>query len=47
MPSLSHHDDDPQLERGTRRLVVPLIVVAVVLVFVVLHLTGVVGAGSH
>jgi hypothetical protein len=47
MPSVSEHDDDPQPERGSRGLVVPVIVVVVVVIFVLLHLTGVVGAGSH
>ena len=47
MPSLSEHDDDPQPERGNRGLLMPIIIVAVVVIFVLLHLTGVVGAGSH
>jgi hypothetical protein len=47
MPSLSERDDDPQPERGNRSLVVPIIIVAVVVIFVLLHLTGVVGAGSQ
>jgi hypothetical protein len=47
VPSLSEHDDDPQPDRGKRGLLVPVIVVVVVVIFVLLHLTGVVGAGSH
>ncbi len=47
MPGPFEHDDDPQPERGVRSPLVPVIVVAVVLVFVLLHLTGVLGAGSH
>lgn len=38
---------DPQSERGSRRFLVPVLIVAVVVVFVVLHLTGVLGASSH
>ena len=40
-------DDDPQPGRGNRGLLVPVMIVAVVVLFVVLHLTGVVGPGSH
>ncbi|MDQ6778508.1 MAG: hypothetical protein M3071_20305 [Actinomycetota bacterium] len=47
MPSLSEHDDEPQPDRGNRSLLVPVIVVVVVVIFVLLHLTGVLGAGSH
>jgi hypothetical protein len=47
MPSLSEHDDDPRPERSDRGLLVPVIIVAVVVIFVLLHLAGVVGAGSH
>jgi hypothetical protein len=47
MPSLSEHDDDPQPGRSNRHLLVPVIVVVVVMIFVVLHLTGVLGPGSH
>jgi hypothetical protein len=47
MPSLSEHDDDPQPDRGTHRLLVPIMVVVVVMIFVLLHLTGVLGPGSH
>ncbi len=47
MPSLSEHDNDPQPDRGPRRLLVPAIVVAVITIFVLLHLTGVFGPGSH
>jgi hypothetical protein len=35
--------DDPQHDGGNRGLLVPLVVAAVVLVFVLLHLTGVFG----
>lgn len=47
MPSLSEHDDDPhpQPDRGNRRLMVPVILVVVVMIFVLLHLTGVLGPG--
>ena len=41
------HDDQLPPRRGNRGLLVPVLIVAVVVVFVVLHLTGVVGAGSH
>jgi hypothetical protein len=44
MPSLSGHDDDPQPQRGNRGLLVPVIVVVI---FVLLHVAGVFGAGSH
>ena len=47
MPSLSEHDDDFQPDRGNRRLLVPVIVVLVVMTFVLLHLTGVLGPRSH
>jgi hypothetical protein len=47
MPNLSEHDDDPQPKRANRGLLVPVIVVAIVVIFVLLHLTGVLGAGSH
>jgi hypothetical protein len=47
MPSLSEHDDDPRPDRGNRRLLVPAIVVVVVTIFVLLHLTGALGPGSH
>ena len=47
MPSLSEHDDDPQPDRGNRRLLVPIIVMVLVIIFLALHLTGVLGPGSH
>jgi hypothetical protein len=47
MPTLSEHDDDPQPDRGNRRLLVPVIVVVIVMIFVLLHLTGVLGPGAH
>jgi hypothetical protein len=47
MPGLSEHDNDPQPKGGNRRPLVPAIIVVLVVIFVVLHLTGVVGAGSH
>jgi hypothetical protein len=47
MPVLSDHDDDPQPDRTNRGLLVPIIIVAVVVIVVLLHLTGVIGAGSH
>jgi hypothetical protein len=48
MPSLSEHDDDPQPKHGNRGLLVPVIVVVgVVVIFVLLHLAGVFGSGSH
>ncbi len=47
MPSLSEHDDDPRPDRGNRRLLVPVIVAVVVMIFVLLHLSGVLGPGSH
>jgi hypothetical protein len=47
MPSLSGHDDDPQPQRANRGLLVPVIVVVIVVIFVLLHVAGVFGAGSH
>jgi hypothetical protein len=47
MPSVSEHDNDPQLNGGNRSPLVPAIIVVIVVIFVVLHLTGVIGAGSH
>jgi hypothetical protein len=47
MPNLSEHNDDPQHGRGNRRLPVPAIVAVVVMIFVLLHLSGVLGPGSH
>ncbi len=47
MPTLSEHDNDPQPKRGNRSLLVPVIIVVLVMVFVVLHLAGVFGSGSH
>lgn len=47
MPTLSGHDDDPQPDRTNRGLMVPVIIVVVVVIVVLLHLTGVIGAGSH
>jgi uncharacterized membrane protein len=47
MPRLSEHDDEPQPKGGNRGLLVPVIVVVVVVIFVLLHLAGVVGSGSH
>jgi hypothetical protein len=47
MPTLSEHDDDPQPDSRSRALLVPILIVAAVVVFVLLHLTGIVGAGSH
>ncbi len=46
-PRLSEHDDDPQPGSGKRGLLVPVIVVVIVMAFVVLHLAGVFGPGSH
>jgi hypothetical protein len=39
--------DDPQPGRRDRSFVLPVVVVGVVVLFVVLHLTGVVGGGAH
>lgn len=47
MPRLSEHDNDPQPKRGNRSLLVPVIIVVIVMIFVVLHLAGVLGPGSH
>ncbi len=47
MPNLSEHDNDPHATRGRRGQLMPILIVAVVVIFVVLHLTGVVGPGSH
>jgi hypothetical protein len=47
MPSLTEHDDDPQPKGGNRSMPVPAIIVVIAVIFVLLHLTGVVGAGSH
>jgi hypothetical protein len=41
------HDHDPRPNRDARRFLIALLIVAVVIAMVVLHLSGVVGAGSH
>jgi hypothetical protein len=41
------HDDDLQPGRRTRSLVLPAVIAALVILMVILHLTGVVGPGSH
>jgi hypothetical protein len=47
MPTLSQHDNDSPPTRPRRNLVVPAVIVVVVLLFLALHLTGVLGPGSH
>ena len=47
MPSLSEHDNDPRPGGRQRGLVIAVLVAAVIVVFVLLHLTGVIGPGSH
>ncbi len=47
MQSHPERDDEPPPDRGLRGLLVPIIIVAVLVVVVLLHLTGVIGAGSH
>ena len=47
MPSLSEHDNDPKPGGRQRRLSIAVLVAAVIVVFVLLHLTGVIGPGSH
>lgn len=41
------HDYDPQRNRSARSLRIALLIVVAVTAMVVLHLTGVVGPGSH
>jgi hypothetical protein len=38
------YDNEPQRKRG---LLIPILIAGVVVLFVVLHLTGVFGPGSH
>jgi hypothetical protein len=47
MPSLSEHDNDPPTGGRQRGLAIAVLVAAVIIVFVLLHLTGVIGPGSH
>lgn len=46
-PRLSEHDDDPQPERGNRGLWLAVAIAAVMVVFVLLHLLGVLGPAAH
>jgi hypothetical protein len=46
MPALSEHDPTPS-GRGGPPVLLVVAIVAIVIVFVVLHLSGVVGPGSH
>jgi hypothetical protein len=41
------HDNEPQPDRGSRSLLWAALIVAIVIAFIVLHLTGVFGPGSH
>ena len=47
MPSLSEHDNDPQPGGRQRGILIAVLVTAVIVVFVLLHVTGVIGPGSH
>ncbi len=47
MSSLSEHDDDPQPGSANRGLWVGVLVVVVMIVFVLLHVLGVVGPSAH
>lgn len=40
-------DQDPPHARSPRRLLWPALIVVIAIAFVVLHLTGVLGPGSH
>ncbi|HET6871054.1 MAG TPA: hypothetical protein VFH80_34400 [Solirubrobacteraceae bacterium] len=41
------HDQDRQPNRDGRSFLIAILIVAVVITMVVLHLTGIVGPGSH
>jgi hypothetical protein len=41
------HDRNPQPNRDARTFLIAILIVMVVIAMVVLHLTGVVGPGSH
>lgn len=47
MPTLSENDPQPQRSRGGRPVMLVVAIVIAVLILVALHLTGVVGPGSH
>ena len=47
MSRLSEHDNDPQPRGRQRGLLIAVLVAAVIVAFVLLHLTGVIGPGSH
>jgi hypothetical protein len=47
MPGLSEQDPRPGQDRGRPPIVIAAIIVVLVIAVVVLHLTGVVGPGSH
>ena len=40
-------DHDPRRTRSVRTLLWPILIVLIAIAFVVLHLTGVLGPGSH
>ena len=40
-------DHEPQPNRASRTYLIAILIIAVVIAMVVLHLTGIVGAGSH
>jgi hypothetical protein len=44
---LSAHDPPPETERGRPPVLLIVVIVVAVLAFMLLHLTGVLGPGSH
>jgi hypothetical protein len=46
MPNHPEHEDHPRPEHGNRRLLLAAAIIALAVVLVILHLSGVIG-GSH